>query len=352
MCTDLARREWARRAVFGVSSIALAAARATKAYQVPDVDAATVRRTVLEFIARCERADGGYAPSPDPAYCGNSDTKLSDLAAVTYAAVLARTLEWELPHPARSVAFIRKHQKPDGRFVNLAGEHDPQNDLGILYNTTQGVVGLHALGETPAIDPAPVMERFFEHDAYRKLPWYTTSFFPLFYKVLGKTFPSEYRRALASHMERNQAEDGYLGDHVAATFHMAHFYRLLGEPTPGAQRMVARVLRDQKRDGGWDIKNPDWDVHACFDAAFILRQVGGDAQAVRAAISKGADWALACRNPDGGFGHYRGRHSDMDAVYFQLGTLFQAGRLPGSQREFHDADMLGWGHAMKPAHGR
>jgi hypothetical protein len=26
--------------------------------------------------------------------------------------------------------------------------------------------------------------------------------------------------------------------------------------------MGARVLRDQKPDGGWNIKEPDWDVHA------------------------------------------------------------------------------------------
>ena len=53
----------------------------------------------LAFIRRCVRADGGYDPSPDPAYEGNSDTKLSDLAAVTYAATLARTMGWQLPHP-------------------------------------------------------------------------------------------------------------------------------------------------------------------------------------------------------------------------------------------------------------
>ncbi len=40
----------------------------------------------------------------------------------------------------------------------------------------------------------------------------------------------------------------------------------------------------------------------------------------------------AFQNPDGGFGHYPGRHSDMDAVYFQFGTLIQAGRIPGRYR--------------------
>jgi geranylgeranyl transferase type-2 subunit beta len=52
----------------------------------------------------------------------------------------------------------------------------------------------------------------------------------------------------------SQAEAGYLGDHVAATFHMAHYFRLVGEPTPRAGKMVERVLRSQKPDGGFDVR--------------------------------------------------------------------------------------------------
>jgi geranylgeranyl transferase type-2 subunit beta len=311
-------------------------------------DGERLARETLEFIVGCRRADGGYAAAPDPAYAGRSDTSLSDLAAVTYAAVLARTMDWKLPDPKRSVGFIAGHQKPDGRFVNLAGKHDPTSDLGILYNTTQGVVGLRALGARPETDPLPTLGRILEGEGYKKLPWYTTSFFPLLCAALEKPFPGDWRRKIAGHMEENQAADGYLGDHVAATFHMAHFYCLIGRPTPKAERMVARVLRDQKADGGWDIKQPDWDVHACFDAMFILRQLGGDDPKVRAAMARGADWALRCRNPDGGFCHFPGKPSDMDAVYFQFGTLIQAGRIPGAHFDLPDAQTLGWGHAMQP----
>lgn len=314
--------------------------------QVPD-DARLAGKT-FDFIIRCGRADGGYAPSPDPAYPGESDTKFSDLAAVTYAAILAKTMGWELPRKERSIAFIRSHQRPDGHFVNLAGKHDPASDLAILYNTTQGVVGLRALGAEPEIDPLSSIERLLAGDAYRKLPWYTTSFFPLLCAALGKPFLGDWRDKLARHMEESQADDGYLGDHVAATFHMAHFFRLLGERTPRAEAMVARVLRDQKPDGGWNIKEPDWDVHACFDAVFILRQLGGNEPKVKQAIARGAEWSLNCRNPDGGFGHFPGRPSDMDAVYFQFGTLIQAGRVPGARHDLSDAQTLGWGHAMEP----
>jgi prenyltransferase beta subunit len=341
------RRAWLARTAFAASSLALTTrASGQEAGESGDETA----QRAFDFILRCRRDDGGYSPSPDPSYGGNSDTKLSDLAAVTYAAVLARTLGRTLPQADRSIAFIQGHQQPDGRLINLAGQQDPRSDLAVLYNTTQGVVSLRALGAKPEIDPAPIVGRFIEGDAYKKLPWYTTSFFPLFYAALGKPFPDEVRDALAAHMERNQAEDGYVGDHVAAAFHMAHFYRLIDRPTPKADRMVARVLRDQKPDGGWNIKHPDWDVHACFDAVFILRQLGDNSEPVRRAIEKGADWAAACQNPDGGFGHFPGRHSDMDAVYFQLGTLIQAGRVRGVDPSLteRDAKTLGWGHAMPP----
>lgn len=349
------RKSWNRRDWLATNVLSASASLSSLAWGVragssvdEETDGGRLSRETSDFIVRCRRQDGGYAPSPDPEYTGRSDTEFSDLAAVTYAAVLARTMGWELPDARRTVEFIARHQRPDGRFENLAGKHDPKSDLGVLYNSTQGVVGLRALGARPEFDPLPVVGRMLEGDGYKRLPWYTTSFFPLLCAALDRPFPEDWRRKLAGHMEANQADDGYLGNHVAATFHMAHFHRLIGSPTPKAEPMVARVLRDQKPDGGWNIKQPDWDVHSGFDAVFILRQLGGDRPEVHAAISRGADWALHCRNPDGGFGHFPGRPSDMDAVYFQFGTLIQAGRIPGSRIDLPDAHTLGWGHAMRP----
>lgn len=312
------------------------------------VSPSDVADTTLRFIHRCAREDGGYAPSPDESYPGNSDTGLSDLAAVTYAATLAKTMGWSLPRPDKSIDFVQRHQQSDGSFVNLGGKMDPKSDLAVLYNTVQGVVSLRALGTRSRIDPTHVLDRFFGNGVMDKLPWYTTSFFPLFYATLGRPYPQRYDEALRQLQVRSQTADGYLGDHVAASFHMAHYFRLVGQPTPMAEQMVARVLRDQKADGGWNIKDPAWDVHACFDAVFVLRQLGGGSGEVQKAIAKAADWALTCRNADGGFAHYPGWHSDMDAVYFQFGTLIQAGRVPGVRRDLLDAHTLSWGHAMEP----
>jgi hypothetical protein len=314
----------------------------------PRIDGRRIKDETLRFIEMCARDDGGYAVSPDPNYQGTSDTAESDLAAVTYAATLAKTLGWELPHRERSADFIQRHQQPNGVFVNFQGTMSPNENLAILYNTTQGAVGLRALGEKPKSDPLPVLERFFEKDAFKELPWYTISFYPLLCAAVGKPFPAEYRAGIVEHIAQNQAADGYIGDHVAATFHMVHFFRLLGEPTPRAEAVVARTLRDQRPDGGWQLKGPNWDVHSCFDAVFILRQLSRESKVSRAAIDRAAEWARACQNRDGGFSHYPGEHSDMDAVYFQLGTLIQAGRIPGARFNLPDAETLSWGHAMEP----
>ncbi|MGO8786643.1 MAG: prenyltransferase/squalene oxidase repeat-containing protein [Terriglobia bacterium] len=350
MKSAISRRQllsWTLAAAGNRLAVSAASARLPESASSP-IDALKIKSETLKFIEKCARDDGGYSPSPDPEYPGDSDTAESDLAAVTYAATLAKTVGWKLPRPDRSADFIQRHQQSNGIFINFQGKLDPKEDLAVLYNTTQGVVSLRALGEKPKVDPVGVLDRFFEKGAFKKLPWYTVSFYPLFYAALGKRFPPEQQAAMAQHIVQNQAADGYLGDHVAATFHMVHFFRLIGEPTPCADAVVKRVLRDQRPDGGWHLKPPDWDVHSCFDAVFILRQLSWNSPPSRAAIQRAAEWALACQTPDGGFSHYRHEHADMDAVYFQLGTLIQAERVPGANYDLPDAATLSWGHAMKP----
>ena len=123
-----------------------------------------------------------------------------------------------------------------------------------------------------------------------------------------------------------QDADGYLHDHVAATFHAAHYYRLIGEEVPKGEAMLARVLRDQKADGSWMLNAP-----GPRPARHVRRrvrgpqQVGGDRPEARKALAKAAAWSLSCRNPDGGFGHFPGSTSDADACFFHAGVLVMAG---------------------------
>jgi geranylgeranyl transferase type-2 subunit beta len=302
---------------------------------------AEVLSGVRTFFLLTAAPDGSFRPGIDPAYAGMSDTAYSDLAAVTYAVVLHRTFGWKLPHEDKTRDFLLSRQGKDGAFFNVRGTADPKAAQARLYNTTQGLVALHALGVKPRLNPLPVLEEILNED-YKKFPPYTTSFFPLAYAAYGEPLPINADRKIRALLV--QTEDGYMRNHIAATFHLVHYYRLLGQSTPGAQAMLNRVVHDQKPDGSWLLNPPSWDRHACFDAVFVLRQLGHDQEDCRKAVERAAMWALTCRNPDGGFGHFPGSPSDTDAVYFQVGTLVMAGFLKPVQPLPKDPQLLSWGH--------
>ena len=296
---------------------------------------------IRTFFEKTALPDGSFRPGIDPAYQGYSDTAYSDLAAITYAVVLHKTFGWELPHEAKTLELLLSRQLQDGSFVNVQGSADPKTSQARLYNTTQGVVALRALGTKPPHDPLPVIAAVLKDD-YKKLPLYTTSFFPLAYLAAGQQIPKEDDRKIRELMV--QGNDGYVKDHIASTFHLAHYYRLLNEDTPKADSIVNRVLSDQKPDGSWRLHPPSWDVHAGFDAVFVLKQLGKDRADCRLSIDKAANWALKCRNADGGFAHFPGYTSDIDAIYFQVGTLVMAGYLKPVDPLPQHPHLLGWGH--------
>lgn len=309
----------------------------------PPVTADEVLNGLKEFYRQTAMPDGSFQPGIDPDYRGMSDAAYSDLAAVTYAVTVHKTLGWKLPFEEKTVEFLLARQKPTGDFFNVAGTVAPDSPEGRTYNTTQGLVALHALGRKPKYDPLPVFEAILKED-YKQLPAYSTSFFPLAYLCAGKPIPEKADRGIRALMV--QDETGYMNDHVAATFHASHYYRLVDEETPRAKEMVARILRDQKPNGGWLLNMPARDRHATFDAVFTLVHEGKNSPECRAAVAKAAGWALSCRNADGGFGHYPGSASDADAVYFQVGTLVMAGVLKPADPLPRDPHLLSWGHLM------
>jgi len=302
-----------------------------------------VLKGVQQFFEKTARPDGSFQPGIKREYPGMSDSAYSDLAPTVYAVILHQTFGWKLPHEEKTKEFLLARQNQDGAFVNEAGTADPKSAQARAYNTTQGLVALHALGLKPRYDPLPVFDVVLKED-YKKMPLYMTSFFPLAYLTQGKSIPPEADRKIRALMV--QGDDGYIQEHVASTFHAVHYYRLVGEPVPKAEMIVKRVLKDQHANGSWFINPPARDRHATFDAVFTLRHLGGDRDDVKAAIRKAAEWALTCRNSDGGFGHYPGSPSDMDAVYFQLGTLVMAGWLKPTDPLPVDPHLLCWGHLM------
>jgi prenyltransferase beta subunit len=300
-----------------------------------------VLKGLRSFFQRTAKPDGSFRPGIDPYYEGMSDSAYSDLAPVAYAVVIHKTFGWKLPNEEKTRDFLLSRQLTDGAFVNRAGTVDPKSAAGRAYNTTMAVMALRALGTKPKYDPLPVFDVVLKAD-YKDLPPYMTSFFPLAYLASGKPIPEDADRKIRALMK--QDADGYLHEHIAATFHAAHYYRLVGEPTPKAEAMLKRTLKDQKPDGSWMLNPPARDRHATFDAVFVVRQLGDDGTECREALSKAAGWALRCRNSDGGFGHFPGSTSDADACYFHIGTLVMAGNLKATEMLPPDPHLMGWGH--------
>jgi hypothetical protein len=338
----LRRHDVARRLIL-LSALLIPVASAAADEAAPKVTPKEVLDGLKTFWEKTALPDGSFRPGIDPDYKGMSDSALSDLAPITYAVTLHKTFGWKLPYEEKTRTNLLARQKEDGAFYHTNGTGDPKAPLTRVYNTTQGLVALRALGAAPKYDPLPVFEQVLDGD-YKKLPLYTTSFFPLAYQCYGKSFPAEQDKKIRAIMP--QADDGYLDDHVASTFHLVHYYRLMGAQTPKADAIVARILKDQKSDGSWMLNAPARDRHATFDAVFCLAQLGKEKPEVKKAMDKAAVWALSCRNSDGGFGHFPGSPSDADAVYFQVGTLVQAGFLKPVDPLPKDPQLLSWGHVF------
>lgn len=304
---------------------------------------------VRDFLQRVAHRDGSFRPGIDSNYKGKSDTEYSALAAPTYATIISKTFGWNLPYPSKTIDFLHSCQKIDGVFYAPSGKMDPNSPLAKLYNTVQAVVALRLLGERPKYNPMPVIKNFFKNDNLKQLPLHTTSFFALFFSAWDKKMPKYIDNLIREYIVNQQKDDGFLQNHVAATFHAVHYFRLVGQPTPKATKIVNRVLRDQKNDGSWSLHQPDWDVHACFDALFILRQLADPSNLkVKKAYQKATRWIINCRKPDGGFSHFPGdAPSDVDATYFHVGGLVQTEYLKMTSG-LNNKEILGWGHVMDP----
>ena len=141
-----------------------------------------------------------------------------------------------------------------------------------------------------------------------------------------------------------QADDGYLDDHVASTFHLVHYYRLIrrrdaeGRRHRGADaaRPEGRRQLDAQSAGP---RSPRHVRRRVLPGAARRRQTGGEK-----GDRPGGRVGLSCRNADGGFGHCPGSPSDADATYFQVGVLVMAGFLKPVDPPPKDPQLLSWGH--------
>jgi prenyltransferase beta subunit len=328
MMIKINRRDFIQRSA--ATAAGIAAGFFSCGYSFPGIKPRDILRGAKNFLYKTANPDGSFQPGIDPNYLGRSDTGLSGIAAPAYAVIICKTFGWELPYPDETKNFFLKCQNSDGSFYAPSGTMDQNSPLAKLYNTVQSTVALRLLDTDPVYNPIPVIEHFFKEGGFTELPLYTTSFFALFYSAWHSTMPLQADRKMKNYIQSKQGEEGYISSLIPSTYHAAHYFRLTGRSTPKADKMVSRVLREQKADGSWLLNKPDWDVHACFDALFILRQLGNNRDAsIEKAYEKATGWILNCRNLDEGFSHFPGNDpSDVDALYFHLGGLVQSVFLP------------------------
>lgn len=290
---------------------------------------------------------GGFAPSPEIGYLGIADSRVSDLAATVYAAEIAQTLGVELPYPDATAEYIRMRQQTEGYFRCLEPRPGVRQEDYYLYQTCMGVRGLKALGHSPRYDPLAWMERQIRsRDTFEA---YHPDFFANTYAALETPMPDDcaarLRRFLLSRQDPEtgwiiQTPDRAFELNNPMTFHAARVFHLTGGVIPHAKKILDTFMKVQKKDGSWSNGN----VHGNFDACVAIRILSDNSEPYREAVRRAAEWALKCRNPDGGFSHFGDRPSEVDAAYFHVATLVMAGMLPSKLGPKNN--WIGWGHTL------
>ena len=191
-----------------------------------------------DFYKITANDDGSFRPGVVPDYKGMADTPPAIWPRSLMPSFCTKHSAGNCPTSKRRSRSCNRGNRRIAQFFNVNGTNKPESPSARIYNTTQGIVALHALGVRPKYDPLPVFEQVMRRD-YTELPAYSTSFFPLAYRAAGVPWPKEFDRRVRALMV--QSDDGYLNDHIAATFHAAHYYSLLGEPTPKAEAIVRRT---------------------------------------------------------------------------------------------------------------
>jgi len=287
-------------------------------------------------------------------YRGAADTALTDLAAPVYGLILEETFGLRVLNRKQTLHFLESRRSRDGLYRSksrVRGRRNPAHLL--LYNTLQALLGLRIIGvnKVPRVGLAAstrAVMSMFRRGAYKHFPPYALDFFSQYFGVVNKPYPPAAQAITNRYLSAYR--DGEVYGHVASTFHFVRHARLTGIPINVAPEILAKTLTLQRRDGSFNcMPDPAWDRHATFDGCFIVRQLGsklGWKRSCNRAMQAAGRYALSCRNPDGGFGHFPGKTSDIDAVYFHAGTLVMAGMLPHERIPANLRRVLGWGHVF------
>ncbi|WP_213454383.1 prenyltransferase/squalene oxidase repeat-containing protein [Rhizomonospora bruguierae] len=284
------------------------------AADVPDAD------RLLSWLGALQTRDGGLTWTPEHAVAGDADVRAAYYGLAAWRALHSRH---PVPPPwnvAALLRWLRARQSPTGAF-----RFDADADTDCMWATYRAVAALGLLGARPAIDPTG---------------WITARRLP------GGGFTRW---------------SGYPVADVWASFCAVGALRWIGELPPGTADAVERRIAELScAGGGFTYREPALAADALTVAATVLASDGRDAAGLRRWLEhcrlpneggimympgRGAEirctlWALAAgafagdpatgaaigewltrlHNPDGGFGCWHGRGSDLVSTAAAVGV--------------------------------
>ncbi|MGW4025671.1 prenyltransferase/squalene oxidase repeat-containing protein [Streptomyces sp. NPDC005009] len=249
---------------------------------------------LLKWLSGLQTADGGLAWSPEHAARGEADAR-----ACFYGVLAWRALSRTGAHPApwdvdRLVGWLRAQQTPEGGF-----RFSPDAEVPCMWATYRATVALDALGSGPA-------------DSGACVSWIES--------MRGRT--GAFVRW-----------EGYPVEDVWASFCAIGSLRALHAPTEAhADAVVARMRQLACPDGGYTYREPALAADALSTSATILSDLarGGDPDSP--GIESRRRWLRGCLLPnEGGVMYMPARGSEVRCTLWALeaGALHGAGHLAG-----------------------
>ncbi|RBM19447.1 prenyltransferase/squalene oxidase repeat-containing protein [Streptomyces sp. PT12] len=271
------------------------------------------RSGLLAWLGALQTGDGGLSWSPEHAEAGDADARACFYGVAAWRALNARrpaAPPWDVPALVR---WLRGRQTPSGGFTFA-----PDAAVPCLWATYRATGALAALGAAPDADPAPwVLGQRLADGAFTRWPGYRVADVWASFSAVGTLRTAGgVTPEVAAAVERRLAElalptGGFTyreADQAADALHISAT-ALAAEPDAPELPALRRWLegcRLPNEDGvmympgrGAEMRCTLWAL-----AAGAFRDDPAGAGAISA-------WLTRLQNPDGGFGYWHGRGSDL-----------------------------------------
>jgi prenyltransferase beta subunit len=271
------------------------------------------RAALLSWLASLQSADGGLSWSPAHARHGEPDVRACYYGVAAWQA-LARREPVDPPWDVHALAaWLRARQDRSGGFT-----FDAHATVPCMWATYRAVGALTALGAAPSRDCTPwIMRQRTGDGAFTRWPGYgTADVWASFCAVGALGLLGRIPAGTADAVERRISafacpEGGFTYREPAAAANAlqvsaAALTAPLDDPALPALRAWLAGCRLPNEDGVMYMPGRGAEVR-CTLWAVAAGALDGDADAARAV----GTWLVNLQNPDGGFGYWHGRGSDL-----------------------------------------